>query len=80
MTQLIKNISAEIIDQKTSSASLVKLTSSTMMIGDYIGLDNYIAFLQDFSNVKTFVTLEKPLDFGLKNQYNVELRTLDISY
>ena len=39
-----------------------------------------IAFLQDFSRTEETHLLETPIEFGLKNNYNLPLVTLTIDY
>lgn len=80
MPRLIKNINASILDNYLGSVPYYTTLSSDIQFEDYINLNGFIAYLQNFTNVKEVIRLQKPSTFGLKNQYNVGLNILQISY
>lgn len=80
MPVLIKHIKARILDNYTTNASYYTTLSSEVQFEDYINLNGFIAYLQNFTKAQSVIKLLKPLNFGLKNQYNLPTRFLDISY
>jgi hypothetical protein len=80
MPNLIKNIQSVILDNYMSNLSYYTTLSSEIQFEDYINLNGYIAYLQNFTQVQSLTTLNKPLTFGLKNQFNLKIKNLQISY
>ena len=80
MPILVTKISAEILDNFTGSLYAFSSVSAEVQFEDYINLNGFIAYLQNFTEVQYIEYLNKPLKFGLKNQYNVPTYTLEISY
>ena len=80
MPKLIKNITAELLPYYTSNLYFVTTLVGEVQGEDYINLNGFIAYLQNFKQVEYLEYLEKPLTFGLKNQYNLATITLEISY
>ena len=81
MPILITEIRAEILDNFTGDLYFFSSLSGQVQGEDYIRLGAFIAYLQNLTKVDTPIEyLTKPLNFGLKNQYNVTEATLEISY
>lgn len=80
MPQLLKNIQGNIVENIMGSVNYVKSVTGEAQKEDYINLNGFVAYLQNFSRVRTLTELQTPLEFGLKNIYNVEVNTLEISY
>ncbi len=80
MPKLIKKVEATILDQFMGNLYFVTTLSATVQTEDYINLNGFIAYLQNFKQVETLENLDKPLTFGLKNQYNIPTTILEISY
>lgn len=80
MPQLIKNIQGSVVENIMGNVNYVIGVSGEAQREDYINLNGFVAYLQNFSRVMTLTELQVPLEFGLKNKYNVEMNTLEISY
>jgi hypothetical protein len=80
MPKLIKNIKADILDYFTGDLYYVTELSGVVQDSDYINLNGFVAYLQNFKRVDYLVYFQKPLMFGLKNQYNQPTIILEISY
>jgi hypothetical protein len=80
MATLIKNIEAKFYDNHTTNVKYVKSITSNLQKEDYIDITGFIGFLQNFSKTEETYLLETPIEFGLKNQYNIPLTTLTIDY
>ncbi len=80
MPKLIKNITAEILPYYTADLSYVTRLTASIQGEDYINLNGFIAYLQNFKKVDSLTYLEKPLAFGLKNLYKIPTVNLEISY
>ncbi len=79
MPILIKKIKAVVLDNFTTNLSYFTSLPSEVQFEDYINLNGYIAYLQDFTQAETLTTLNKPLGFGLKNQFNLKTKPVQIS-
>ena len=80
MPILIKDIKAVVLDNYTTNVSYYTTLSSDVQFEDYINLNGLIAYLQNLKRVESLTSLNKPLNFGLKNQYNLKKNYLQISY
>ena len=80
MIPIIKNIQAEILANYTSNLYYLSSLESQIQYGDYIKINGFIGYLQNFSKAIELENLIKPDLFGLKNQYNLPTVTLNISY
>jgi len=80
MPQLIKKIEGEMFDQTIGSVSYLPPIIGEIQEEDYINLNGLIAFLQNFTKTEDINELTKPLNFGLKNKYNIPTATLQINY
>lgn len=80
MTQLIKNIEGQVLTNITSEINYLKPIIGEIQREDYIKLNNLIAYLQNLTSTKETVSLKKPNNFGLPNNYNIEMITLEIDY
>lgn len=80
MPQLIKNIQGIIHENVDGSLVYHKTIISEIQKKDFISLNGFIAFLQNFSQTEYTEELIKPLTLGLVNQYNLPMITLIINY
>ena len=80
MPVLLKKIEAFILDTYQTDLDFYTTLSGEIQFEDYIELNGFIAYLQNFTQVQTLIDLQKPLNYGLKNQYNQKRVTLFISY
>ena len=80
MAILIRNIEGEVLTNIESSLVYYKSITGEIQREDYINLNGFIAYLQNLSSAEETSRLTKPLNFGLKNQYNKNTITLDVSY
>jgi hypothetical protein len=80
MPILIKSIQGNVLDNVIGNVYCFSSITGEAQFEDYINLNGFIAYLQNFKRVETLTKLEKPLKFGLKNQYNLPTTTLEISY
>ena len=80
MPQLLKSIQGNIVENIMGDVNYVIGVSGEAQLEDYINLNGFVAYLQNFSRVRTLTELQTPLEFGLKNTYNIEMSTLEISY
>lgn len=80
MPKLLKNITASLADDALGNVVLVKTIEGQVQGEDYINLGGLIAYLQDFSRIEETLVLNKPLTFGLKNNKNIKVININISY
>jgi hypothetical protein len=78
--QLVKNISANILDNADGSVVLIKSLKAEVQQEDYINMNGFIAYLQDLKKTEFTEGMAMPTAFGLKNKYNIPLVTLNIDY
>ncbi len=78
MPHLIKNIEGEVLDNFVGNTSSLSTIVGEIGLEDYIGLNNYTGYIQNFSKIEEVVGLTIPTSFGLIN--NNEMITLEISY
>jgi hypothetical protein len=80
MPQLLKKVEGEILPYVIGDVRFVTSISGQIQLEDFINLNGFIAFLQNLSRTEFTAALSKPMEFGLKNENNIETITLDISY
>lgn len=80
MPILIKNIEGEFFDNTIGDVKLIGNLSAEVQQEDYINLNGIVAYLQNLSKVEDTYLLTKPSRFGLKNNFNIEMITLEIDY
>ena len=80
MPILIKSIQGEIITPANGDVIYITKLSGQVQGEDYINLNGFIAYLQNLSKTEYTHGLIKPNNFGLQNNYNVPIITLDINY
>jgi hypothetical protein len=80
MPKLITKIEARVLDNYTGSVYIFSNLTGEMQFEDYININSFVAYLQNFTKVGFIQTLAKPSFFGLKNQYNQPTILLQISY
>ena len=84
MPRLVKHIEGVVFDNFETTTILLKSvegsygpTGNGCNMFDYIELDGFTAFIQDFSRIETTEDLVVPPTFGLKN--NTDFIELNIS-
>lgn len=80
MPKLVTKITAEILPTYNGNIILFQSIVGEIQLDDYINLSGFKGYIQDFTQDETVENLNKPPLFGLKNQYNLETVTLNISY
>jgi hypothetical protein len=80
MLQLIKNIQGNFYDNTTGNVVYLKSISAELQQEDYINVYGLVAYLQNLTRAEQTSALTKPLLFGLKNNRNLPVRTLNIDY
>lgn len=80
MPTLIKSIEAKFYDNHNTNIRYVKSLTSNLQKEDYINIYGLEAYLQNFSKTEQTYLLETPIEFGLKNQYNIPLVNITIDY
>lgn len=80
MLILLKNIVGEVVTEYTGSVSLVKNVVCDIQGEDFVNIYGLTAFLQNFSKIQNTSRANTPNIYGLKNQYDVEIKDIEISY
>lgn len=80
MVKLVRNVTGTILQSYSGEARLFSNISGEVQLEDYVNLYGFVAYLQNFQHVDYVEVLQKPITFGLKNQYNLPTITLEISY
>lgn len=80
MPQLLKKVQGEILTNTIGDVNLITSVSGEIQQEDYINLNGFVAYLQNFYRVELAFELVTPMEFGLPNTYNIETKTLEISY
>lgn len=80
MPVYIKKVEGVILDTYLADVSFISIINADVQFEDYVNLESFIAFLQNFSKASEITNLEKPLTFGLKRQFNEQTINLEISY
>jgi len=80
MPKLIKSVEGEVYDVINGPVVYVKTITGEFQQEDYINVNGFIAYLQNFTRAEQVSTLVVPLTFGLPNTYNIQQVTLNIDY
>jgi hypothetical protein len=81
MLKLIKNIQGELLTSKVGSVNMHNGISAIIQMEDYINVYGFEAFLQNYTKVEEpREFLEIPLNFGLPNEYKLDVQTIEIDY
>lgn len=80
MPQLIKKIESDLTNDIGNDVILVKSVIGELQEEDYINMGGFVAYLQNFSKTEHTSELTQPYPYGLKNKYNLQLKTLNIDY
>jgi hypothetical protein len=80
MPKLIKNIGGEFFEHNTGSVLFLRPIAGQVQREDYINMFGFIAFLQNLTEVCETAHADIPLHFGLANQLNLTVVTLDFCY
>jgi len=78
--QLIKQINGEFITESLGSITYINSISGEVNLEDYINLNGFIAYLQNFSRIETTSSMTQPIKIGLVNSNNIKMVTLEIDY
>jgi hypothetical protein len=77
---LIQKIQGEILYIAEGSITYLSPISGEIQGEDYINLNGFVAYLQNLSKTEYTEAITLPVYFGLKNQYNKTITTLEINY
>jgi len=80
MPILLKSVKSNVLDSYVGNLYFVSAIQASLQLDDYINVNGFIAYLQNYQYVESVTKLDKPIEFGLKNQYNLPTITLEISY
>lgn len=80
MPKLVKKIEGEVIENIIGDVNYILGVYGEIQQEDFINLNGFVAYLQNYSKVTDLTKLNTPLEFGLKNTYNIEINTLEINY
>jgi hypothetical protein len=80
MPILIKKIEGEVFETIIGDIIYGSSLTGEIQSEDYINLNGFIGYLQNFSKIEELTELTKPVSFGLKNKYNIGVVTLEIDY
>lgn len=78
MPILYKNTEGNVYNNTIGSVVYIKQINGQIQGEDFINLNGFIAYTQNFSKIGVTSSLIKPINFGLFN--NIEMTTLEISY
>ena len=80
MPRLIKNITAEAIEENVSVISGFGTVNTQIGLEDYSNVYNFTGYLQNFTKVKTLIELPDLAYYGLAVNRNKIFDEIDISY
>ena len=80
MPLVIKKIEGKFLDNYVSNVPIYSVLDAKIQINDYININSYTAFLQNFSKLETLTQVTTQLSYGLKNKYNLQTTVLQLSY
>jgi hypothetical protein len=80
MPQLLKKVQGEILTNVIGDVRFVTSVYGQIQGEDFINLNGFVAYLQNFSRIEETAELLVPMEFGLPNTYNIETKTLEINY
>lgn len=80
MPLLIQSLQGQLYDIPTGSVGYLRPIVGQVQQEDYINLNGLIAYLQNLTRAEDTMALTKPMLFGLVNQYNIPMVTLEIDY
>jgi hypothetical protein len=80
MAQLIKYISADLYTNIEDSVNAFQSVYGEIQQNDYVNINGFIAFLQNLKQAEKTYAITNPINFGLKNQYNLSVITLNVDY
>jgi len=78
--QLITQVSGEIYGNYIGVVPYITTISAEIHREDYINLSGFIALTQNLSRAEFTEALTTPYYFGLTNQFNNRMITLEINY
>lgn len=78
MPKLIQSVEGAVLDYFIGSVYTLKPIVGQIGQEDYINLNSFIAYLQNFTRVEEAESLQKPNNFGLN--INKKIVTIEISY
>jgi len=80
MPKLIKNIVGEIFENNMGNVLFLKPITGEIQLEDYINVFGFTAFLQNLTEVDETSHADIPVNFGLVNQLDLTVVTLDFCY
>lgn len=80
MPKLIQYIEGQISDEIVSDVILVNALSGEIQREDFIQFNGLTAYLQNFSKIEKTTALTNPFNYGLKNNKNLPVLTINIDY
>ena len=80
MPRFVTNIQGAVLSNYVGKINYFSSLPAVIGRGDYIHVNNWIAYIQEFSRVYEAYTYTAPSKIGLKNQFNKPMVTVQISY
>lgn len=80
MPQLIKKIQGFFPPYLNGGTRYVNTISGVIQGEDYINIPNFVGLIQNLTQTELTVGMDLPITFGLKNQDNTSMITLNIDY
>lgn len=80
MPQLIKKIQGFMPLYLNGGTRYVKTISGIIQQEDYINIPNFVGLIQNLTHTELTLGMDLPITFGLKNQNNSPMITLNIDY
>lgn len=78
--ELIKKLSGNIIQEEFGHVEAITAVSGNAGLEDYINVWGLTGFIQDLTRAEITERLNKPIQFGLPNTYNIPIVEIKIDY
>lgn len=78
--KLIKKVDGEIFNVPVGNIKYIGSIVGVIQQSDYININGFMAYLQNLSRAEDTYALTIPTIFGLKNENNLTMVTLEIDY
>jgi len=80
MPLIIKQITATFLSNYSSDLTIIGLIKAKINQNDFIKVNGFTGYLQNFTNVDTLTPNSIQLTYGLNNQYKLPVSNIQLSY
>ena len=80
MPLIIKQITATFLSNYSSDLTIVGLIQTSINQSDYIKVNGFTGYLQNFININSLIQNKIQLTYGLNNQYKLPVSNIQLSY